>query len=75
MANVKTYSYEGVQGAEDACKIKSAEGTIVTMSFQNWKLATTAFLPHELSAFHKEADERVIALPAATTNIGVARSC
>ena len=53
---------------------KSAEDAFVTRGFQNWKLATTAFHKHELSAFHKEAVKRVITLTAATTAIGAAIS-
>ena len=60
-----------------ACKelimrAKSAEDAFATRGFQNWKLiATTVFRQHELGAFHEEAVERVIALPKATTDIGV----
>ena len=54
---------------------KSAEDVFVTRGFQDWKLATTAFGQHEISAFHKQAIERVITLPAATTDIGVTISC
>lgn len=53
---------------------KSAEDAFVTRGFQNWKLATTVFRQHELSACHKEAVERVITLPAAMTDIGEALS-
>ena len=38
------------------------------------KLATTVFRQHELSACHKEAVERVITLPTATTDKGEALS-
>ena len=40
--------------------------------FQNWTLATAIFREHELSAFHKEEVERIITLPAAPADIGVA---
>ena len=62
-------------GTEDDCKIKSGKNMFVTRGFQNWKLATTVSRQHELSAFHKEVVERVITLPAATTDINVAISC
>ena len=49
------YAYEGVQGPEDVCKIKSAEYTFVTRGVQNCRmLATTVFRQHELNDFHKE---------------------
>ena len=64
---------EGLQGAEDACK--SAEDAFVTRAFQNWKLATTVLRQHELSAFLIEAVKRVLTLPAATTDIGLAIRC
>ena len=38
-------------------RAKSAGDALVTRVFQNWKLATTTFLQHELSAFHKEVVE------------------
>ena len=45
------------------------QDAFATRGFQNWKLiATTVFRHHELGAFHKEAVERVIALPEATIN-------
>ena len=57
-------------------RAKRAEDTIATRGFLNRKLASTVFRQHELSAFHKKlAVERVITLPAATTDIGVAISC
>ena len=56
-------------------RTKSAEDAFVTRGFQKWKLATKAFRQHELSAFHKAAVKRVIALTAATTDIGAAISC
>ena len=50
-------------------RVKSAEDSFATRGFQNWKLiAITVFPQHELGAFHKEAVERVIALPEATIN-------
>ena len=55
-------------------RANSAEDAFATRGFHNWKLATATFRQHELSTFHKEAVERVITLPAATTDIGVARS-
>ena len=38
---------------------KSAGDAFATRRFQSWKLATTVFCQNELSAFHKEAVERV----------------
>ena len=64
--------YAGVQGADLACQ--SAEDVFATRGFQNWKLiATTVFCQHELGAFHKEAVERVIALPETTMYAPVQR--
>ena len=55
-------------------RAKSAEDAFVTREFQNWKLGTTVFRQHELNAFRKEAVERVITLPEATSDSGVAKS-
>ena len=70
--------YEGIQGAEDVCKIKSREHTFMTGDFQTCrKLATTVFRQHKLSGFHKEVDKQVIT-PRCTCNnghIGVAITC
>ena len=52
-------------------RAKSAEDVFATREFQSWKLATAVFRQHEVSAFHKEAVERVITLPATTTDISV----
>ena len=53
---------------------KSGEDVFVSRGFHNWKLATTVFHQHELSACHKEAIKRAIILPATTADIGEAHS-
>ena len=47
-------------------KSAAIEDVFATRGFQNWKLSTTVFRQHELSAFHKKEAERVITPPAAT---------
>ena len=58
-------------------RAKSEQNALVIRGFETWKLTTTVHVvrQHELSALHKEAVERVIALIAETTDVGVAKSC
>ena len=56
-------------------RAKSAQNAFEIREFETWKLATTVFRQHELSAFRNEAVERVITLSAETTDTGVAISC
>ena len=53
-------------------RAKSAEDAFMTRGFQNRNPANKAFRQHELSACHEEDVERVITLPAATTDVDVA---
>ena len=52
----------------------NAEDAFISMGFSNWKLATSVFQQHELSNCHKEAVEKIITLPA-TTSDGVEMLC
>ena len=49
---------------------RSAEDAFILRGFQNWKLATSVFRQHELSNCHKEAVEKIITLPATTSDVG-----
>ena len=64
---------EGIQGAEDACK--RCRRRVCDQGISKRELVITVFRQHELSALHKKVVERVITLPVATTDIGVAISC
>ena len=50
--------------------IRNAEDVFSSRGFSNWKLATSVFRQHELSKCHKEAVEKIITLPATTTDVG-----
>ena len=42
----------------------------LSKGFSNWKDATISFRQHERSLCHKEAVEKLLTLPATTTDIG-----
>ena len=46
-----------------------ADAAFISRGYQNWKDATVTFRNHEKSSCHKESVEKLITLPATTTNI------
>ena len=58
--------------ALDQRKVRSnlGDAAFLTKGYCNWKDATIAFRKHESSAFHKEAVEMMMTLPATTRNVG-----
>ena len=50
--------------------IRNAEDALISRGFSNWKLATSVFRQHEVARCHKEAIEKIITLPATTSDIG-----
>ena len=50
--------------------IRNAEDAFISRGFSNWKLATSVFRQHEVTRCRKEAIERIVTLPATTSDIG-----
>jgi len=51
-------------------RIRNAEDAFISRGFSNWKLATSVFRQHEVTNCHKEAVEKIVTLPATTSDIG-----
>ena len=50
--------------------VRNAKDAFISRGFCNWKLATSVFRQHELRNCHKEAVEKIITLPATTSDVG-----
>ena len=50
--------------------VRNAKDAFISRGFSNWKLATSVFRQHELSNCHKEEVEKIITLPAITSDVG-----